>query len=89
MARGPSGLRRLLSVSRVARRNALSKGLLGGQRGWLALGALFWGGRAMRKALTRQETFVTMERLEPGQSVTLTAITPPTRRERRAGRRGT
>ena len=84
-----SGVRRLLSVSRLARRGGLYKGLLGGQRGWLAFGALFWGGRAWKKVVARQESYVTTERLEPGQTVTLTAIAPATRRPRRAERRAT
>jgi hypothetical protein len=82
-----AGLRRLLSVSRIARRGGLYKGVLGGQRGWLAFGGLFWAGRALKKVLVRQESYVTTETLQPGDRITLTAIAPPTRRERRAARR--
>jgi hypothetical protein len=87
VAARPSGLRRLLSISRVARRGAVYKGLFGGQRGWLAFGGLFWAGRALKKVLVRQESYVTTERLEPGERITLTAIAPPTRAERKAARR--
>jgi len=87
VAARPTGVRRLLSISRLARRRGLYRGVLGGQRGWLAFGALFWGGRALKRIVARQETYVTTERLAPGQTVILTAIAPLTRRARRAERR--
>jgi hypothetical protein len=78
---------RLLSPTANLRRNAIYKGVLGGSRGWMAIGAVVWGPRLMKKALGRSEQIVATERLEPGQALRLEAIKPQTRSERRAGRR--
>jgi hypothetical protein len=77
----------MLSPTAALRRNALYKGLLGGRRGWMAVGALVWGPRLMKKALGRTEEVVATERLEPGQALRIEAIKPPSRDERRAARR--
>ena len=79
---------RALSLTAALRRNALYKGLLGGSRGWMAVGALVWGPRLMKRALGRNEQVVATERLEPGQALRIEAIKQPTRDERRAARRG-
>ena len=63
------------------------KGLLGGSRGWMAVGVVVWGPRLMKKALGKNEQIVATEVLRPGQALQLTAISPPTRAERRAARR--
>jgi hypothetical protein len=76
-----------LSPFAALRRNALYKGLLGGHRGWMAVGAVVWGGRFVRKAFGRTEKVVATEVLQPGQVLRLEAIAPPTRGERRASRR--
>jgi hypothetical protein len=76
-----------LSPIAYARRNGLYKGLLGGDRRWLVVGGTLWGMRALRKALGRTETVVTVEKMEPGQWMSLRTIAPPTRRERRAAKR--
>ena len=76
-----------LSPIAYARRNGLYKGLLGGDRRWLIIGGALWGGRALRKALGRTETVVTVEKMEPGQWMSLRTIVPPTRKERRAERK--
>ncbi len=83
MARRP----RALSPFAALRRNALYKGLLGGQRGWMAVGAVVWGGRLIRKAFGRSEQVVATEVLRPGQVLQLEAIAPLSRGERRAARR--
>ena len=44
--------------------------------------------RIIRRATARQPEVAAVERLKPGQSVTITAITPLTRRQRKAARRG-
>ncbi|HEY0517985.1 MAG TPA: hypothetical protein VGC84_00720 [Ilumatobacteraceae bacterium] len=71
------------------RRSALTKGLLGGSRGWMAIGAAVWGPRLMKKALGRNEVVVAREVLKPGQALYLEALEPPTRAQRRAARRRT
>ena len=78
---------RVLSPVAALRRNALYKGLFGGSRGWMAVGALVWGPRLMKKALGRTEQVVLTERLEPGQALRIEAIRQPTRGETRAARR--
>ena len=78
---------RLLSPTVALRRNAIYKGLLGGQRGWLAIGAVVWAPRLMKRILGRTEQVVATERLEPGQVLRIEAIKRPTRAEDRARRR--
>ncbi|MEO8264798.1 MAG: hypothetical protein ABI706_04720 [Ilumatobacteraceae bacterium] len=78
---------RLVSPTIALRRNAIYKGLLGGQRGWLAIGAVVWAPRLLKKALGRTEQVVATERLEPGQALRIEAIKRPTRAEDRARRR--
>lgn len=78
---------RLLSPTAFLRRNAVYKGLLGGRRGWLAVGALVWLPRVMKRLFGRTEEVVTTEKLVAGEFVRLEAIRPPTRRDRRAARR--
>jgi hypothetical protein len=75
-----------LSPAALARRNGIYKGLLGGDRRWLAIGGVFWGARVMKKMLGKNEEFVTLEKLQPGQWMSLRAIPAPTRKERRAAR---
>jgi hypothetical protein len=53
----------------------------------MAVGALVWGPRLMKKALGRNEEVVLTEKLEPGQALRIEAIKRPTRNERRAARR--
>ena len=77
---------RALSPFAALRRNALYKGLFGGSRGWMAVGAFVWGSRLFRKAFGRTEKVVYTEVLEPGQVLRLEAIAPPTRGQRRAAR---
>jgi hypothetical protein len=83
MARRP----RLLSPTVLLRRNALHKGLFGGSRGWLAVGAALWAPRVVKRVLGRNEEVVTIEKLKPGQFVRVDAVRPPTRRERKSARR--
>lgn len=77
----------LLSPIAFARRQGLYKGLLGGSRGWLVLGATVWGGRLLRRTLGRNEEVVAIEVLKPGQAIRLEAIPPVTRRQRRSAKR--
>ncbi len=74
---------RLLSPIALARRNAVYKGVLGGDRRWLALGGVVWGARLLKKAAGRTEEVVALEKLEPGQAVLLTTIPPLKRREKK------
>lgn len=71
----------------MLRRSALYKGVFGGHRGWMAVGAVLWGPRILRRVFGKQEEIVAVERLTAGQSVRLESIKPPTRKERKAARR--
>jgi hypothetical protein len=86
MARGGARLSPLSPVAAL-RTNALYKGLLGGSRGWLAVGAVVWAPRLLKKVLGSTHEVVATEELKPGQVLCLEAIPPPTRAERRAARR--
>ncbi|MEP7202558.1 MAG: hypothetical protein ABI894_08115 [Ilumatobacteraceae bacterium] len=76
-----------LSPIAAFRRNALYKGLLGGSRGWLAVGAFVWGPRLLKRLLGRTEQFVAKEVLKPGQTICIAAIEPQSRAQRRAARK--
>ena len=76
----------LLSPTAMLRQNALAKGVFGGRRGWMVVGAFLWGPRLVKRFMGRQEEVLTTERLKPGQTVTITAIRPLTRAERKAAR---
>jgi hypothetical protein len=78
---------RAFSPTAALRRNALYKGLFGGSRGWLAVGAVVWGPRLMKRLLGRNEKVVATEVLKPGQSLYLETIPQQTREQRRAARR--
>ena len=77
----------MLSPFALARRNAIYKGVLGGERKWMILGGTVWGVRFLRKALGKSEELVTIEKLEPGQWMSLRTIPPTTRKQRKAARR--
>jgi len=78
---------RIISPIRLARRAGFYRGLLGGNRGWMAVGALLWVGRTAKRTLGRSEQRVSFDRLEPGQGLEIRTIVPPTRAERRTARR--
>ena len=79
--------KRILSPIRLARRAGFYRGLLGGNRAWMAVGALLWVGRTAKRTLGRNEQHVSFDRLEPGQGLEIRTIVPPTRAERRVARR--
>ena len=68
-------------------RAALRRGTFGGQRGYLALPIALQVFRTARKAITKTHETIGLEKLQAGQFVTITAIHPLTRRERKATRK--
>ena len=72
---------------RILRRNATNKGLIGGQRGWLAVFAILGGARFLSKHVGKDAQHLTSEKLLPGQSMTIRAIPVPTRQERKVAQR--
>jgi len=77
----------LFAHSAVLRQRSLQRGLFGGHKGWMAVGVLVWAPRVLKRLGGRQQELIATERLLPGQSIQLTAITPPTRREMKAAKR--
>ena len=79
-------LRRTLSPSRI-RRKAWEDGLLGGDRRWLAVGAVVWTFTLAGRAWRRQPEVVYRTKLTPGESVVVTTSRPPTTSEAKLARR--
>ena len=77
---------RLLSPGVFIRRAALYKGLFGGHRGWLAVGAVIWSRGFVKKAMGKNQEIVATEVLKPGQFLRLEAIPAPSRKQRKAAR---
>ncbi|MEZ5216811.1 MAG: hypothetical protein R2715_09550 [Ilumatobacteraceae bacterium] len=78
---------RLLSPSIYLQRNGLYKGVLGGNKGWLTVFVLLWGRKKAKSAFGKSESYVTTEKLEPGQYVMLQTIAAPKRREVKRAKR--
>jgi hypothetical protein len=68
------------------RRAGIDRGLLGGSRPWLVVGALAWGLRLARWAMRRHERVLLLEELAPGERLLITHTPVPSKRRR--GRRG-
>ena len=81
MANKPAPKKSLVST---LGRAALRRGTFGGQRGYLALPIALQVLRTVRKATTKTSETIGLEKLKAGQFVTITAIPPLTRRERKA-----
>ena len=64
------------------RRLGVQRGLVGGNRAWLAVGVGLWLARAGRRALSKVPEIAATEILKPGESMTITAIAPPLRRSK-------
>jgi hypothetical protein len=60
-----------VGVLDTARRNAITEGLLGGNRWWLVLGGLAWGLRAIGLAGRREQRVIYRERLRPGERLVI------------------
>ncbi|MGI9032201.1 MAG: hypothetical protein ACR2HY_00655 [Acidimicrobiales bacterium] len=56
-------------------RLGLTRGLLGGNRLWLGLGAAAVGLRALARVAAKEEKVVFSEELAPGQSLVITHLT--------------
>ena len=72
-----------LNPFELARRNALYKGLLGGNRTWLVVGAFVWGPRLLKRLMGRNEEIVATEKLTPGMSIRITPLPQRTRADRK------
>jgi hypothetical protein len=82
-ARVPKPL--LLSPTAYLRRAALYRGLLGGDRKWLGVGAMVWGPRLLRRAFGKHPTFVASEVMRVGDVIRLESLPPQSRKQRKRG----
>jgi hypothetical protein len=66
------------------RSQGLAKGVFGTSRFWLVVAGVTWGIRALSWALRPREDTVFRQAIQPGQTLTISAVGPtPTRRETR------
>jgi hypothetical protein len=77
---------RLLSPAILIRRTALTKGVLGPSRLWRFVAIVVFGWRFLNRFFGREEETLTIDRLAPGESLTVRTVRPPTRREKRRSR---
>jgi hypothetical protein len=56
---------------RVALRNGILKGFLGGSRPWLVIGAVAGGWRLLRKIAGSEPVVVFSQELQPGESLVI------------------
>jgi hypothetical protein len=56
-------------------RLGIYRGLLGGNRGWMALGAVATGLRMFGRLAAKEPKVVFSEQLEPGQTLVITHLT--------------
>ena len=77
-------IRRGLEMLPMARRRAITDGVLGGNKRWLLLGGLAWALRAYQTASTREPEVVYRAELKPGETLVLARQEPkkPKRRRR-------
>ena len=80
MARRP----KRFSAVRSLRRLGFYRGVLGGNRAWTGVFAVLIGARALKKLAVKSEQVAAVERLTPGQRLTIIAIDPVA--ERRAAK---
>ena len=56
------------------RARSLRHGFLGGRRGWFAIGVVVWGARVLRHLVGRRPEVVSIEKIDPGRSITISSI---------------
>jgi hypothetical protein len=69
---------------RSLRRLGFYRGVLGGNRAWTGVFAVLIGARALKKLAVKSEQVAAVEKLTPGQRLTIIAIDPVA--ERRAAK---
>ena len=72
------------SAVRSLRRLGFYRGVLGGNRTWTGVFAVLIGARALKRLVVKSEEVAAVERLAPGQRLTIVAIDPVA--ERRAAK---
>lgn len=70
-------------VLRFLRRSGFYRGVMGDSRGWLVVFLGLGAARQVAKIWRREPEIVSLEKLEPGQSVTITALVREGRKRRK------
>lgn len=71
--------------NKYLREQSVVEGVMNGRKAWLAVGAVVWGLRALRRATGRSEHLVLNEALQAGDQLIITQVPrKPTRAQRRA-----
>jgi len=73
-------------LSGLIARFGIGRAMVGGSRGWLALGAAGTAWRILRKAVVKEPQVVYSEKLSPGRRLVISHLEPAPRR-RLSGRR--
>jgi len=76
-----------LSPAYLLRSQAIKKGVFGNDPLWRGIAAFIFGRRFLKKTFGRQPEVLVNETLQPGESMTIRTIEPPTAKESRRGRR--
>ena len=58
-----------------------------GNKLWSSVGAALWVGGIIRRAVSRREEVAVVEKLKPGQAISITTIPVPSRRQQRKAER--
>ncbi len=80
---------RVFAPATYLRRNAVRKGLLGGNKSWMVLMVFLYAPRLTRRAFGRQEVLVAREKLDRGQSIRVEALPQLNKADRKAIKKGT
>ena len=78
---------RLFNPFYVLRRNALFRGLMGGNKQWLIIGAFVWAPVFLRKTFGKRPEHVAFDHLSIGHVLRLEVLPQDTKAERKAYRR--
>jgi hypothetical protein len=81
-----TSLQTLLHPASLIRQKALREGIFGPSRWWKLIAVVVFGSGIIRRFLGKQPQHLGTEKLVAGQSVTITAIAPVSRRQRRVAR---
>lgn len=72
----------------MLKRNAMRKGVLGGNKSWMVLFVFLYTPSLMRRVFGRTEVLLAREELKPGQFVRVQALGELPKAERKAIRKG-
>jgi hypothetical protein len=83
-----SNFRRYYGPAARIRQQGIRKGVFGGNRAWLVVWIVLTGTTALKRKITRQPQFVSLDTLQPGQRVTIRTIPVQSAKERKQLLRG-